>query len=208
MTARGAFVAIIGPDGVGKTTLARNLIARWPSATMYIHFRPSIFTKPDVALSEEGTEPPPKRVDPGPRLAGWLRLVWSLFVFNVGYWRWLRPALRRGALVVGDRWIYGYVGQPVALGFGGPEWLARAAVSLVPRPHLLARLQADPDLIVARKGDLSPQEVAAEDDRWNGLPGPVLMLDASRPAVELAEELLTELRRRPVPVRRPLGRRR
>jgi thymidylate kinase len=194
VTARGAFVVIIGPDGVGKTTLARNLVARWPSSTLYTHFRPSILVKPGTMPVEDLTPPPLKRTYSGPTPIGWLRLVWSLVAFNLAYWRWVRPALREGALVVGDRWIYGYVGQPVALGFGGPEWLARAAVSLVPRPRLLVRLQADGALVAARKGDLAPEEIAAEDERWDRLPGPVLLLDASRPSDQLAEELMTELR--------------
>ena len=194
MTRRGAFLVVIGPDGVGKTTLARNLIGRWPSATMYIHFRPSVFTRPDAAPGEEATAPPAKQLDPGPRFAGWLRLLWSLIVFNIGYWRWLRPALRGGALVVGDRWIYGYVGQPAALGFGGPSWLAGIAVSLVPGPDLVVRLRADPVVTASRKGDLSPKEIEAEDNRWDGLRRSLLVLDANQPLDGLVEQVARELR--------------
>jgi thymidylate kinase len=115
--------------------------------------------------------------------------------FNLGYWRWLRPALRSGALIVGDRWIYGYIGQPVALGYGGPRWLAGAAINLVPRPDLVVRLKADRNVVASRKRDLSAEEIAAEEDRWDGLNGPVLVLDASRSPTQLAEDLMQELRR-------------
>ncbi|HJQ95308.1 MAG TPA: hypothetical protein VJ935_06310 [Acidimicrobiia bacterium] len=195
MSARGAFVVVIGPDGVGKTTLARNLIAQWPASTRYVHFRPSIFARPDTAPVEEAPPPPPKRTFPGSRPIGWLRLAWSVVTFNFGYWRWLRPALREGALIVGDRWIYGYVGQPVALGFSGPEWLARAALNLVPGPDLLVRLKADSYIAAARKGDLLPEDISAEDHRWDGLLRPVLVVEASRAPGEIAEEVMIELRR-------------
>lgn len=208
MTTRGAFVVVIGPDGVGKTSLARNLLARWPGSRYYIHFRPSIFVKPESTPAEDGIPPSPKRSHPGPRAIGWLRLAWSILSFNLAYWRWLRPALRDGALVVGDRWIYGYVGQPVALGYGGPRWLAAAAVNLVPRPDLLARLQADHDLVAGRKGDLSPDEIAAEDDRWGRLRGPVLLLDATRRPEQLVDDLMQELTRITDFGQPPLARRR
>lgn len=196
MTARGAFVVIIGPDGVGKTTLARNLIARWPSATMYIHFRPSILARPDATPGDEASVPPIKRINPGPRPIGWLRLLWSVFVFAFGYWRWLRPALHRGALIVGDRWIYGYVGQPTALGFGGPAWLADIAIQLVPNPDLLVRLKADPVITAQRKGDLSPQEIEAEDQRWDGLSRLPFVVDANQPHARVVDDVADELLRK------------
>ena len=38
---RGTFVVIVGPDGVGKTTLARTILDRSQNGGFYFHFIPS-----------------------------------------------------------------------------------------------------------------------------------------------------------------------
>lgn len=175
---------IIGPDGVGKTTLAARLIADYGPPSIYIHFRPRFWSRPPASPGQ--TElPPPKKSGPGHLVSGWLRLARSVALFNAGYWRWIRPAIRAGALVVGDRWMYGYVGQPAALGYGGPPWLARFAIRLIPRPTLLVRLKASPEVAASRKSDLKAAEIEMEDKAWDGLPDEVWVLDATKPVSEL-----------------------
>lgn len=183
--ARGAFVVVIGPDGVGKTSLAARLIADHGPPTMYLHFRPRLWSPPPASPIAAGS-PPPKQNDPGPRPLGWLRLARSIGMFWLGYLRWIRPALARGTLVVGDRWVYGYVGQPEALGFGGPPWLARLATRIAPQPDLVVRLTAPAEVIAKRKADLTVAEIQMEMRKWETLPVDVWVLDSSMDVSSLA----------------------
>jgi thymidylate kinase len=166
--AAGLFIVLVGPDGVGKTSLAERIMNEQEVPTLYIHFRPSLFRRPPLKPNP-APEAPPKRQIAGSPPLGWLRLMRSIIGFWAGYLRWIRPATRRGALVVGDRWAYGYVGQPAALGFAGPAWLGKLGVRLAPRPDLLVRLKAPPSVVSARKKDLGATEIAREDMRWDAL---------------------------------------
>ena len=101
--------------------------------------------------------------------------------------------MNKGALVVGDRWIYGYVGQPDALGYSGPVWLAKLAVRLAPRPDFLLLLTADPGLISLRKSDLSRPEIEAELLTWREIPLSIWEVDASEDPSTLAESLVKRI---------------
>ena len=188
----GRFVVLVGPDGAGKTTLASEMIRVHGDPTLYVHFRPRITTPPD-RRPVTGHPPAKKRQRPGPLPLGWLRLGWSLVVFWIGYLRWIKPALRQGALVVGDRWIYGYVAQPIPLGFGGPTWLARLASQMAPRSDLVVRLDAPVEVIASRKRDLTPQEIAVERKLWMTLPQVDLTIDARVDPTESANDILRDL---------------
>ncbi len=163
-------MVLVGPDGVGKTSVADVLVSMHRGGSAYIHFRPEIWSRLELDSGGPDTMPMPKNLGAGSRVAGWARLSWSFVVFWAGYVLRVRPAVRSGRLVVADRWGYGYFAQPTALRFHGPDWLARLFVKALPGPDLVANLVATPDTILARKQELTRAQLIEELGKWKDLP--------------------------------------
>lgn len=194
---RGAFVVIIGPDGVGKTTIARALIDAYEGPTAYFHFVPPI-GRPLAPRPDLGVERPCAREHTtGWRILGWLRLLNKFVRIWIGYRLHIRPALQRGSLVVGDRWAYGYAVHPQALRFYGPHWLALCTLRALPRPDLVVNLSAPPEVIRQRKRELSLEQIKGELVGWADLPElPIETFDAVQTPDQIASDILDVLRTR------------
>lgn len=187
----GMFIVIVGPDGVGKTTVARAIIDQHRGPSAYFHFLPTGTAGMSPRPGEElGTQPP--RLDRrGATLLGWLRLARNVVRWWFAYLVRVRPALRRGCLVISDRWLYGYLVQPSALKFYGPHRVAVAAFRLLSRPDLVVNLAALPDTIRRRKQELTLTQIQAELARWSRLPVPHLeTFDADDAPALIAQRVL------------------
>lgn len=195
-TRRGVFVVVVGPDGVGKTTVARALAEHFDGPTAYFHFLPPVWRRlPASPPHETDPQPLPRRGADGSRVIGWCRLARSFVRGWLGYLTRVRPALDRGCLVVGDRWVYGYIAEPDALRFYGPRWLGALALRLLPQPHLVANLSAPPELIRQRKQELSLAEIDRGLAEWASVPAHrALTFPALESPGAIARLILTELR--------------
>jgi len=193
----GAFVAIIGPDGTGKTTLARELIAAHDGPTAYFHFRPSL-RAPFAAAPPHAPAPPEghkikesRRFD---RVLGWFRLSRTAGQCLLAYWLRIRPAVRAGTLVVSDRWLFGYVSQPEALRYYGPRWLARTIIVALPAPTLTVNLVAPVPVLLARKQELTAEEIVRELAISQELPvGNLATLSSEQPPAQLVAQVFERL---------------
>jgi hypothetical protein len=91
--------------------------------------------------------------------------------------------------------MYGYVIQPDALKFYGPDQLARAVLRMLPRPHLIVNLTAPPSVIRERKQELTVAQIEQELLAWSSLRMPnVQTVDATRSPQDVALEILVMLR--------------
>jgi thymidylate kinase len=158
---------VVGPDGVGKTTVAGALRSAADTPSFYFHFVP---TSDRSAADDPGRSYGMKRDDGANMFLGWLRLVKSILRAYLGYLRFIRPRLREGELIIGDRWIYGYWGQPYTHRYRGPDWVTKLALRITPKPDLVALLTAPPQVIHDRKQELTVEAAAAELERWRRLP--------------------------------------
>ncbi len=159
-------------------------------ATAYFHFRPPFWSSLQAEPEDVEYISRSKPEVEGSKLLGWCRILWSLVVFWGGFLVRIRPAVRSGHLVVGDRWGYGYYAQPHGLKFYGPPWLADWVTRLLPRPDVVANLTAAPDLIAQRKQELTVAQLAAELRLWKMLPVRNLVsVDASADAESAARAI-------------------
>jgi thymidylate kinase len=155
----GITVAIIGPDGVGKSTVIGGLIealdiAFWRRHRLF-HWRPNIIApKPDL-----GPVPDPHGERMRGRLASMLYLSGFFIDYYTGYLLLIRRLLAKSNLVLFDRYFHDVLVDPRRYRYGGPERFARVLSGLVPEPDLVILLDADSDLIRQRKSELPSEEI-------------------------------------------------
>jgi thymidylate kinase len=157
----GCFVAIIGPDGAGKSTIC-DLIEQQPSnarpAPFRFHWRPGLLPKLGGSnrSDQAGADlriPPDASAYRG--VVSLVRFVYYWLDFVIGYWLVIYPKVARSQLVIGERYFLDVMVQPERYGFAVPNWLTRAAAFSVPKPDLVILLEDEPDVIHARKPELS-----------------------------------------------------
>ncbi|HEU0299536.1 MAG TPA: hypothetical protein VFR37_08785 [Longimicrobium sp.] len=181
MSVRGRFVVLLGPDGCGKSSVlagvSRALVDDFAGVEAR-HFRPQARWGTGVAVERPHALPPRS----GP--ASVLKLALDFVRFRAGHRRWVRPAVRRGWLVIFDRYYHDLLADPRRYRYGGPAWLARWVGRRVPAPDLFVVLDAPAELLQARKAEVAPAESAAARQAYLALAGTLpraRVVDGARP---------------------------
>jgi thymidylate kinase len=177
---RGLAVALIGPDGAGKSTLAASLVERFglPGRVFYMGLH--------APVGDRTGHVAPARRKPLPvRLKRQARRLIRLALTAAR----AELALARGQLVVFDRYTYDaevhWSGKP---GTGVRRWLVRHAA---PRPDLTIVLDVPGEVMFARKGEHSPDILAARRSRYLELArasAGFAVIDATQPPQEVCRE--------------------
>jgi thymidylate kinase len=164
----GLLIAVLGPDGSGKDTVIDGMtqeVERGFRRTAVYHWRPNIILprKPAPPVTDPHANPPRGALLSSFFLIGFVLDYW------IGYALRIRPYLTRGTLVIFDRYFYDVIVDPKRARFGGPAWLPKLLARLVPAPDLTLLLDADEQLMFARKGELSVTELQRQRHAYRAL---------------------------------------
>jgi thymidylate kinase len=197
----GFLVVVLGPDGVGKSTLIDGLADALRPAFWRVrkrHLRPNVLRRGHGGDSHAPHDQPIR----GPYVSSLQAVLWIADYF-VGHVVSVYPGLVRSTLVLFDRYADDLAVDPRRYRFGGPPWLARLVGRLAPRPDLTLVLTADAGAVQARRREVPAAETARQLVAYATLADAredVVLLDAGRaPEVVLAratELALARLARR------------
>ncbi len=175
----GTFIAIMGPDGVGKTVLMDALEERleyaFPSVNRH-HWRPGLI--PSLHRLRTGHDP---AAPIGEKMAmaiverrtaflpSLMRLMYYGIDYTMGYWLRIHREKSRGSIVMCDRYFYDYFVDPGSKRITAPRWVLRAFCALYPSPQRSFILKADPNHVRARRSDLTLAEIARQNEAFRAI---------------------------------------
>ena len=169
----GMLAAFVGPDGSGKTTIIereRQLLKPFFESTAVYHMRYNIlpelktghgFSSMKGKVGSGTAEKKPVKRSLISKLASWFVVLYYTLEFMLGNHR-IRRARRKNTLVLYDRYYYDHFIQPTTRELVFP--FRKLLLALVAKPDIVIHLNADPEVVYARKQELSKREIAAQNE--------------------------------------------
>ena len=179
--ARGRWLVVAGPDGVGKTTLAHALLeALGPAQTLHVHHRFGVL--PRSAASRRPTTEP-HAMPPYPRWLAGLKVGYLYLDHVVGWLTRVLPARRRGQWVVHERGWLDIAVDPRRYRLEGVGGLVSLLTRVAPGPDLTLVLDAPAAVMHARAPELGLEELERQRAAWRTVAprhGPTRWLEFAR----------------------------
>ena len=166
------FIAVLGPDGVGKTTFLEALVREL--AFYYVsdenrfvirHFRPTIL--PNLAeigekvnaMEQDINFSEPHRAKPVSFISSLLRFIYYWLDYFIGVNILIRKDVQYERYTIFDRYIYDFIVDPYRSRIKLPYFIRLFFSKLVPAPEITFILQADKEIIFSRKQELNQLEI-------------------------------------------------
>lgn len=203
---KGVFVAFIGPDGTGKTTLCKKIPvilqrAFLPGRSIRFYWRPmllpplrrflSIFrikTRDEFTTNNDAKSPHNLFISVICFIYYWLDFVIGQVKF--------RSVWANGGIVCFDRYYHEFFVYPQRFGLILPRWLLRIFMPFVPQPDLIFYLHAPLEVLLSRKRENSRSELERQLNLYDTLVSSfsnIYRIDASKPLDEVVRLTMSNI---------------
>jgi len=183
----GLFIAFVGPDGCGKTTIQNNLQPFFRKGFTkgkinMFYWRPFLFPrikvlfpggkkavlKKNIANDDPAERLELRKVALHKRINHCVKLFYYLLDYIFGRIKY-QAAWSRGGIVCFDRYWGDLLVFPERFGLNVPTLLVRLLGKLVPQPDIVFYLHAEPEVLIARKLELPLGEMIDQTNQYKEL---------------------------------------
>ena len=194
-----AFIAFLGCDGSGKTTVIERVVEEFSRSGTPVargHWRPDCLKFSRRRVAESQIENPRNQIPRG-KFASIIKLGWIWINWWIGWFFHLRGASRRGHVVF-DRYHVDLTIDPIRYRYGGPGWFARFLVSKMPQPDMVFYLDAPADVLLSRKQEVDPEDLQELRNGYLRLcmgRSDMFVIDANRAPYEITRDVVDRIRK-------------
>jgi len=190
----GCSIVFFGPDGCGKSSVADELkVALGKSFAsekgLHCHWKPVRPKGTSAGPIEDPHGKPPRNL--------WFSLMYFMhhyLPFMWGWWLCVKPVLFKNGLVIIDRYYYDFFVDPRRYRLTLPQWVAKLGYVFVKNPDLVFCLDAEPEILQARKNEVSFEECKRQREAYRALAETLPnghVIDASQPLEQVAFDVQT-----------------
>ncbi len=180
----GLFIAFVGPDGCGKTTVQSNLQLFFEKGftkgkIKKFYWRPFFFPRLKSLINIGRDCDSNDDIDPSDRLELRESSLDKRFLHCIKlFYYWMDYILgrvkyqgtwSRGGVVCFDRYWDDLIVFPERFGLNTPKWLVQILGFAVPKPDIVFYLHAEPAVLIGRKQELPFDEMKKQVDHYKKL---------------------------------------
>lgn len=197
----GMDIALLAPDGGGKSTILEALKEYGVSSFSGVerkYIRPGMFKnmgqyKPN-ATPEITDNPNPHGRKPDGKIKSWIRFLFYLIDFTLGYYIKIVPLKWKSKLIVFDRYYYDYYVDMYRYHYSLSKKVPHFFSFLIPTPSITFVLYAPSDVIYERKKELTLEETERQCNAFKKVAETVkgaVLIDVNRPIKDIVDDIIS-----------------